>query len=85
MKLIHKRLIRYTAFYFIDATMAYGGFIVGFGIHVVNWPAFLGFMLLGRFLFHTLNAAFLRADIRLEVKGESHLGVAKSRLNDDCR
>lgn len=57
-----KNIIRYVAFYTIDAGCAYAGFTFGFGLHVVNWYAFLGLLFLGRFVMHTLNAAYLRAD-----------------------
>lgn len=65
-----KKILRYCLFYLIDAGCAYAGFIYGFGLRVTNWWAFLGALIVARFLFHTLNAAYLRADIVADMEGK---------------
>lgn len=54
--------IRHIIFYVFDMGIAIGGWTWGFGLHVKNWWALIGLLVLSRFVFHTLSTAYLRHD-----------------------
>lgn len=48
--------------YSVDVAIAIAGMSFGFGIHVENWWALLGLMLISRWVFNTVHNAMLYAD-----------------------
>ena len=53
--------------YVIDLSLAILGWTIGFGLTVQNWPALIGFAIVGRWVFHVTQAALLR-EMREEKK-----------------
>ena len=51
--------------YCLDLSMAIAGWTIGFGLTVQNWPALIGFAIMGRWAFHVVQSALLA-----EKKGE---------------
>ena len=52
-----RRLVLFVVCYLLDMTAAILGFTFGFGLHIVNWWAVLGFMIVSRFGIHLINKA----------------------------
>ena len=52
--------------YVIDLSLAILGWTIGFGLTVANWPALIGFAIVGRWAFHVVNTAIWREEMRKE-------------------
>jgi hypothetical protein len=57
-----KRALLNFLLYSVDVAIAIAGMSFGFGIHVENWWALLGLMLVSRWVFNTVHNAMLFAD-----------------------
>lgn len=68
---LKKRFLRAFIVYSLDMGVAILGWIYGFGLHVANWWALIGIMIVWRFVFHMLTTIFAYQDSDAIKGGQS--------------
>ena len=63
--------IRHLLLYSFDMCIAIAGWTYGFGLHVKNWWALIGLLIVSRFVFYTVQTAAMLHEAKLKAASTS--------------